>query len=108
MLDGQWNYIYFGYKKFPEGGKVAGHVLFEGEAARSTSYPIINHPPVTDYLYFAAGSSGAKLINNYHSFNGKIAKVKLYLGNGSFFESADDLRKEMSAKPNLPVIKINK
>jgi len=39
-------------------------------AVRSTSFQNINHPPLIDYLYFAAGSSGAKLLKNYHSFNG--------------------------------------
>lgn len=30
MLDGQWNLMYYGYKRTDKGGKVQGHILFDG------------------------------------------------------------------------------
>ena len=70
MLDGQWNLLYYGYKKTDKGGKVLGHIIFDGLLMRSTEFQEVNHLPVQDYLYFSVGSSGSKLLNNYFSFNG--------------------------------------
>jgi hypothetical protein len=72
MLDGQWNYIYFCYKRFNENtGRVNGFVSFNGELTRE-GYGDANiiHYPLNNYLYFSAGSSGETLIRNYHLFNG--------------------------------------
>lgn len=46
LLDGYWNYIYFGYKKFEKTGKVIGHVMFGGNAGRSTNFADITHLPL--------------------------------------------------------------
>lgn len=93
-MDGSWNYIYYGYKKFEKGGNVVGHVFFGGSTVRTTTFPeIVNHTPLSDYLYFCVGSSGAKLRTNYHSFNGHISNVILMLGEGAFYKNPDDLRK---------------
>lgn len=68
----------------------------------------MNHPPVSDYLYFAAGSSGSKLLKNYPSFNGHIANVKLNLGPGGYIDTLDELKKvlpKIPQVPELPVVK---
>jgi hypothetical protein len=70
MLDGQWNYIYYGYKRFAASGKAQGFVIFGGDTIRATQFPDVTHQPVTDYAYLAVGSSGAKLVKNYQAFNG--------------------------------------
>lgn len=44
MLDGYWNYIYFGYKKFDKAGKAVGHVMFGGNAARSGNIDVTHLP----------------------------------------------------------------
>lgn len=59
-------------------------MIFDGAGVRSTNYGNLVHPAVSDYLYFVAGSSGAKLLKSYHSFNGKYAQVELLLGDGAF------------------------
>ena len=46
MLDGQWNLLYYSYKRTDKGGKVLGHILFDGKLKRSTEFPNINLPPV--------------------------------------------------------------
>ncbi|CAD8140693.1 unnamed protein product [Paramecium octaurelia] len=102
MLDGQWNYIWYGYKRFDKTGKVQGHIVFNGEQVRSTQFPVVTHNPITDYAYFAVGSSGTKLLKNYHAFNGQLGSVSLILGNGGYIESADDLKKSMPGIPKVP------
>jgi hypothetical protein len=39
------------------------------------------------------GSSGAKMLKNYHSFNGHISNVILQLGDGAYMEKPDDVKK---------------
>ena len=46
MLDGKWNLLYYGYKKTDKGGKVLGHILFDGLLMRSTEFQEVNHKPV--------------------------------------------------------------
>ena len=95
-LDGQWNYIYFGYKRFGwDKGRALGFVVLNGETVRTTSYGELNllHYPVQNYLYFAVGSSGAKLIKNYPRFNGEISNVILNFGDGGFIPNEETLRK---------------
>lgn len=71
-LDGQWNYIYFSYKRFSnEKGSASGFVALNGNTIRKADYSEnVIHYPINDYLYFAVGTSGEKLIKNYNKFNG--------------------------------------
>jgi hypothetical protein len=109
MLDGQWNYIYFCYKRFAENiGRVRGFAAFEGQTIREAGYANANniiHYPLNDFLYFAVGSSGAKLHRNYQHFNGLLAKVHLRLGEGAYIDTADALREyihDESPQPGVP------
>ena len=50
-------------------------------------------------MYLAVGSSGRYFLDRYHQFNGHISKVSLILGPGGFFETEDQLRRQIPAKP---------
>ncbi|CAD8058815.1 unnamed protein product [Paramecium sonneborni] len=102
MLDGQWNYIWFGYKRINDKqGSAIGYVVFDGLSIRKTNFGNIIQQPLNDYLYLAVGSSGRYFLDRYHQFNGHIQKVSLILGHGGFFEHEDQLRKQIPAKPEF-------
>jgi hypothetical protein len=51
QLDGKWNFIFFGYKKFGNNGKAKPYVLFDGKEAAESSADVL-HEFVSDYLHF--------------------------------------------------------
>lgn len=108
QLDGQWNYIYFSYKRFAwDKGRAIGFVAFDGSTIRSTTYGELNilHYPIQDYLYFAVGSSGTKLLKNYNRFNGEVSNVVLRFGEGAYLATADAVKQYFltdAPKPEVP------
>jgi hypothetical protein len=65
-------YFHFGYKRLSATtGTAKGYILTDEGLLRKTNYNNeIIHYPITEYLYFAVGSTGASLINRYPNFNG--------------------------------------
>lgn len=109
-LDGQWNYIYFSYKRInSEKGAASGFVALDGVTVRQPEYnENVLHYPINDYLYFAVGTSGEKLIKNYNKFNGQFSQVRLFLGEGAFIPDVDALREWFASdapKPEFPDLK---
>jgi hypothetical protein len=107
QLDGRWNYIYFSYKRFAwDKGRALGFVAFNGDTIRSTTYGELNilHFPIADYLYFAVGSSGAKLVKNYNRFNGEVSNIVLRFGEGAYLGTPENLKAFMTAEAPIPEV----
>jgi hypothetical protein len=78
MIDGLWNFIYFGYQKFPESGKARGIVLFEGGEAKEIEMKV-THEFVNEYLLFTMRKEF-----RYPLFNGYFCNIQLRLGDRAF------------------------
>jgi len=78
LLDGQWNYIQYAYKRLTaDTGKANGWVFFSSnQEVRTISHNTI-HALVKDYMRFVMRAEF-----NYPFFNGFFAKISAAVGPG--------------------------
>jgi hypothetical protein len=89
-LDGEWNYLYFSYKKFENGGKATG-LLWLGQRDFQSVQFEVNHQLVATYLHFQI-----KKEFKYPLFNGYFHGIKLNLGPGSYKEDKAEFIKSFN------------
>lgn len=87
-LEGYWNFIYFGYKRFLETPRAVGYTYFSRiKEIRRVEIPNVKHWLLRDYVKIVVGAKEF----SYMPFNGRLYDLRLYFGNGGFVQSAEDL-----------------
>lgn len=91
VLDGEWNYVTFSYKK----GSARGVVVFNGKEPVEVNIAVEQNL-VNDYLRLIVGKEFG-----YQFFNGHYWNIQLRLGDGAFL-TKDQARDLASGQQKLP------
>ena len=106
-LDGEWNYIQFGYvRQNDKSGKAKGYVYFQNQNIRETKFPDnVIHQLLKDYLYVGIGTSGKKLMAQ---FNGLIKSFKITFGKGGYLATTDAFKASLDGIKKPVMKKLDK
>ncbi|CAK81196.1 unnamed protein product (macronuclear) [Paramecium tetraurelia] len=85
-LEGQWNYVYFGYKRQGDTGVAKGYIQFGVDGEIEEVAFTVYHDFLVEYVEFIVGKTSAPL------FNGELARVTFSFGPGAFVPNKDTLR----------------
>ncbi|CAD8190751.1 unnamed protein product [Paramecium octaurelia] len=85
-LEGQWNYVYFGYKRQGDNGVAKGYIQFGVDGEIEEVAFTVYHDFLVEYVEFIVGKTSAPL------FNGELARVTFSFGPGAFVPNKETLR----------------
>jgi hypothetical protein len=89
-LEGYWNFIYFGYKRFEEIPKAVGYVYFSNtNDVKRVEMNNVRHYLLRDYMRIVVGSKEF----SYMPFQGRLYDLRVLLGPSAYVETGEDLIK---------------
>lgn len=98
-LEGYWNFLYFGYKRFLELPRAVGYVAFSHSGdVRRVEIQNAKHYLLRDYARFVVGTKEF----SYLPFQGHIFDLRIQLGQGAFISTSDELISAMQAYRSQP------